>query len=81
MKPTTVTLNDSLKDYVDDQVAAGGYNSPGEYIRNLIRRDRERQLLRGLLLEGLASGPGEVVDDAWFDELRAGAASRSSGAA
>ncbi len=71
MTPTTVTLPDALKAYVDDQVAAGGYGSPGEYIRDLIRRERERQLLRGLIVEGLASGPGEVVDDAWFAGLRA----------
>lgn len=71
MTPTTVTLPDSLKAFVDQQVAAGGYNSPGEYLRDLIRRDRDRQALRGLLLDGLASGPGEVVDDAWFDALRA----------
>jgi antitoxin ParD1/3/4 len=71
MTPTTVTLPDTLKAYVDTQVAAGGYNSPGEYIRDLIRRDRDRQALRGLLLDGLGSGQGEVVDDSWFDALRA----------
>lgn len=79
MTPTTVTLPDQLKAYVDDRVAAGGYNSPGEYIRDLIRRDREREALRALILDGLASGPGEVVDDAWFDRLRAG--TRDPGAA
>lgn len=71
MTPTTVTLPDALKAYVDDQVAAGGYSSPGEFIRDLIRRERERQLLRGLILDGLMSGAGEVVDDAWFEALRA----------
>ena len=79
MTPTTVTLPDALKAHVDDQVARGGYNSPGEYIRDLIRRDRDRQALRGLVLDGLASGPGEIVDDAWFDALRAGI--RNPGAA
>ena len=47
MTPTTVTLPDPLKAYVDDRVAAGGYNSPGEYIRDLIRRDQQREQLRG----------------------------------
>lgn len=79
MVPTTVTLPDPLKAYVDDQVVRGGYNSPGEYIRELIRRDRDRQILRGLLLDSLASGPGEIVDDAWLDSLRAGI--RDAGAA
>lgn len=70
---TTVALTDSLKAYVDEQVAAGGYSSPGEYLRDLIRRDRERQQLRRLIVDGLASGPAEALDDAWFDALRTGA--------
>ena len=69
---TTVALTDSLRAFVDEQVAAGGYASADEYIRDLIRRDRERQMLRRLVLDGAASGPAEVVDNAWFDRLRAG---------
>ena len=69
---TTVALTNSLRAFVDEQVAAGGYASADEYIRDLIRRDRERQMLRRLVLDGAASGPGEVVDNAWFDGLRAG---------
>jgi antitoxin ParD1/3/4 len=71
MASTHVALPESLQAFVDDQVAAGGYASADEYIRELIRRDRERQTLRALVLDGLASGAGEVVDDAWFDGLRA----------
>ncbi len=67
-----VALTDSLRDYVEGRVAEGGFSSPEEYVRDLIRRDRERQELRRLVLGGLASGAGEVVDDAWFDGLRAG---------
>lgn len=70
---TTVALTDSLQAYVDAEVAARGYAGADEYIRDLIRRDRERQALRRLVVEGLASGPGEVLDNAWFDALRAGA--------
>jgi len=70
MTPTTVTLPDPLKDYVEAQVAAGGYGSAGEYIRDLIRRDQERQMLRRLILEGVGSGAGDVIDDAWFERLR-----------
>lgn len=71
MTPTTVTLPDPLKAFVEEQVARGGYDSPGEYIRELIRRDRDRQALRGLLMDGLGSGPGDLADDAWFEDLRA----------
>lgn len=68
----TVALTDSLRAYVDDQVATGDYASADEYVRDLIRRDRERSLVRQLVIDGLASGPGDVVDNAWFDGLRAG---------
>jgi len=66
-------LPDGLRRHVDAQVAAGGYADAADYLRDLVRRDRERQTLRALVLGGIASGPGEVVDDAWFDDLRAGA--------
>lgn len=68
----TVTLTDSLRAYVDDQVENGGYASADEYLRDLIRRDRDRTLVRQLVIDGLASGPGEIVDNGWFDGLRAG---------
>ncbi|HEX6140969.1 MAG TPA: hypothetical protein VF013_11000 [Candidatus Limnocylindria bacterium] len=38
----------------------------------LILREQDREKLRVLLLEGMASGPGRVADAAYFDELRAG---------
>lgn len=67
----TVALTNSLRAYVDDQIATGGYASADEYVRDLIRRDRDRTLLRQLVIDGLASGPGDVVDNGWFDGLRA----------
>jgi antitoxin ParD1/3/4 len=73
MASNHVALNDSLQAFVDQRVAEAGYSSAGEYLRDLIRRDRERQALRALVVDGLASGPGEPVDNAWFDGLRAGA--------
>ena len=64
-----VSLPDELKDFVDDRVGQSGYGSTSEYVRDLIRRDRERQHLRHLIVEGLESevaGPG---DEAYFDDL------------
>lgn len=75
----SVALTDSLRAYVEARVTEDGYSSAEEYLRDLIRRDRERQELRRLVLGGLASGAGEVVDDAWFEGLRA--ETRTSGAA
>ncbi len=70
MTTMNISLPDSLKSYVDAQVAARGYGSASEYLRDLIRRERDRQHLRELLLEGAASGPGVLADAAFFDSLR-----------
>jgi len=65
-----VSLPDSLRSFVDEQVDRGAYGSTSEYVRALIRRDQERQALRSLLLDGAASGPGPSADAAYFDGLR-----------
>lgn len=51
-------------------MAGRGFGTSSEYVRDLIRRDQERQRLRGLLLDGANSVPGEVADTAYFDQLR-----------
>ncbi len=66
-----VSLPDELKSFVERRVDHGGYGSTSEYVRDLIRRDRDREQLRGLLLDGASSAPGPVADDAYFDSLRA----------
>jgi len=52
-----VSLPDALKAFVDVQVSQRGYGTSSEYVRELIRKDQERQHLRGLLLECAASAP------------------------
>jgi antitoxin ParD1/3/4 len=54
-------LPPTMRAYIDARVSAGHYGNTSEYIRDLVRRDQEeqaRQRLRGLIEEGLASGPG-----------------------
>jgi antitoxin ParD1/3/4 len=75
-----ISLPDSLKDFVDEQVNQRGYGTSSEYVRELIRRDQDRQHLKGLLLAGAASPPTEAVDDAYFDGLRRKARSAKPGA-
>jgi antitoxin ParD1/3/4 len=70
MSTMNISLPEGLKDFVDEQVASRGYGTSSEYVRELIRRDQDRQRLRGLLLEGAASAPDVVADEAWFDGLR-----------
>lgn len=65
-----ISLPASLKSYVDDQVEGRGYGSSSAYVRELIRRDRDRQHVRGLLFEGGESGPAAPADAAYFETLR-----------
>jgi antitoxin ParD1/3/4 len=70
MSTMNISLPESLKDFVDDQVGARGYSTSSEYVRELIRKDRDRQRLRALLLEGAASPQAATADADYFDRLR-----------
>lgn len=74
MSTMNISLPDSLKQYVDQQVEAAGYGSSSEYVRDLIRQDLVRQAerrLAQLLAEGVASGPAEVVTPEFWSARRA----------
>ena len=70
MSTMNVSLPEALKDFVEEQVSARGYSTSSEYVRELIRRDQDRQRLRGLLLEGAASPQADTADADYFDGLR-----------
>jgi len=70
MSTMNVSLPDELKSYVEEQVGGGGNGSTSEYVRDLIRRDRERQQLRRILLDGAASSPGPLADATFFSPVR-----------
>lgn len=65
-----ISLPDSLKAFVDEQVSERGYGTSSEYVRELIRKDQGRQHLRGLLLAGAASAPTAPTGAAYFESLR-----------
>jgi antitoxin ParD1/3/4 len=79
MSTMNISLPDSLKSFVDEQVVERGYGTSSEYVRELIRRDQDRQRLRELLLEGAASPQTTLADDAYFESLREGVRSRAKG--
>lgn len=70
MSTMNISLPESLKAFVDEQVNQRGYGTSSEYVRELIRKDQDRQHLRGLLLEGAASVPTAPVDAEYYDSLR-----------
>ena len=70
MTTMNISLPDTLKAFVDDQVGARGYSSSSEYVRELIRREQDRQSLRNMLLEGAASPLAVTADANYFDGVR-----------
>jgi antitoxin ParD1/3/4 len=44
MTSLNISLPEPLKQYVEGQVASGDWGTPSEYIRELIRQDKERRL-------------------------------------
>ncbi|MBW7931105.1 MAG: type II toxin-antitoxin system ParD family antitoxin [Gammaproteobacteria bacterium] len=70
MATMNISLPDTLKAFVDEQVSQRGYGTSSEYVRELIRKDQDRQQLRGLLLAGAASNPAASADASYFEGLR-----------
>ena len=58
MTSLNISLPNPLKTYVEERVASGDYGTPSEFIRNLIRQDKElrRARLEAELLEALQTG-------------------------
>ncbi|HEY9143230.1 MAG TPA: type II toxin-antitoxin system ParD family antitoxin [Arenimonas sp.] len=77
MATMNISLPDDLKAFVDAQVAEHAYGSSSEYLRELIRKQRDVEKLRGLLLEGLNSGPPIPMEADFFDRLREKARARA----
>lgn len=80
MTTMNISLPDSLKDFIDEQVNQRGYGTSSEYVRELIRKEQDRLQLRGLLIAGASSAPTKPVDGAYFDSLRKKVRATKSGA-
>ena len=70
MTTMNISLPEALRSFVERQVSARGYGSSSEYVRELIRKDQDRQRLRGLLLDGAASPPAVTADADYIGRLR-----------
>ena len=70
MSTMNISLPEALRSFVERQVNARGYSSSSEYVRELIRKDQDRQRLRDLLLEGAASPPAVTADADYIGRLR-----------
>ena len=70
MTTMNISLPDSMKAFIDEQVAQRGYGTSSEYVRELIRREQDRAQMRSTLL---AAGASPIVAEAtpdYFAKLR-----------
>ncbi len=71
----TITLTDLHDQWIKAQIAAGHFTNDSEYIRDLIRRDREQnaefEALKASVKEGLDSGLSEKTVPSIMAEVEA----------
>lgn len=77
MTSLNISLPDPLKAYVEDRVNSGDFGTPSEFIRALIRQDKEqrRSRVEAELLEALQSrqitiAPGELTERSLVSVLK-----------
>lgn len=75
MATMNVSLPDPMKDWVEAQTRTGRYANASDYVRDLIRRDQERNdkiaAMQRLVDDGLKSGVGNSSKDELFAEALA----------
>ena len=79
MTSLNVSLPEPMREWIEAQITRGRYGNASEYLRDLIRRDQERQSqerLEDLLLEGTKSGPASYLTKRDWAELRTDVAER-----
>jgi antitoxin ParD1/3/4 len=74
MTTVTISLPETLKTFIDQQLATKGYGNVSEYFRSLLRDAQEREeeaRLESLLIEGLTTGGEDVpLTRAFWKDLK-----------
>lgn len=74
MTTVTISLPESLKEFIDQQLATKGYGNVSEYFRSLLReaqKEEEDARLGTLLLEGLTGGADIPITPEFWKDLKA----------
>jgi antitoxin ParD1/3/4 len=73
MTTLNISLPETMREFIDSQIAEGGYGTASEYIRDLIREAQKRKAkekIEALLLEGLQSESSEMTREDWQELKR-----------
>ena len=79
MTPLNIQLPDSLRSFVDEQAASGGFGDAADYVRTLLQAEQRRLAIEQLeqqILAGLDSGPPIEATPAYWENVRQEVTSR-----
>jgi len=67
MTSLNISIPEQLKAYVEAQVESGDYGTPSEYVRSLIRKDKESRLddLKRHILAALQTEEIPISQEEW----------------
>jgi antitoxin ParD1/3/4 len=77
MATLNISMPDELRAYIEARVNTGEYQSASDYLRDLIRHDREET--ERLLVEGLDSGPTRPLNMASLQKKAEAVLKRTTG--
>lgn len=87
MATMTISLPDPMKDWIEEQVKRGDYASTSDYVRDAVRRDRDRrepnrkltlEELRDMMEEAESGGVSDKsLEDIFEEAMQIVAAKRS----
>lgn len=69
MATMNISLPDPMRDWVETRVSRGEYASASDYVRDLIRHDREAAEARAALVAALIEGEESGVSERSLDEI------------
>lgn len=74
MSQLNVSIPPALRSWIDYRVAEGRYSSASDLVRDLLRKDLESaadetEWLRGLIVEGLASGVSDEEPETIIENI------------
>jgi antitoxin ParD1/3/4 len=69
MATMNISLPDPLRDWVQEQIQDGNYSSSSDYVRDLIRRDRELREQKTVLQEAITTGLKSGISQRSMEDL------------
>ena len=69
MATMNISLPDPLRDWVQEQIQEGSYSSTSDYVRDLIRRDRESREQQMVLQEAITVGLKSGISQRSMEEV------------